>query len=500
MSLAKRSTGAALWNYGGNVTRTGLQFGIGVLLARLLGPQEFGLVATAVLMVSLGQLFVDFGFNAAIVQAKDLRQSDIDSLGTLQILFGAIMSGLAFLAAGSIAAFFHEPAATWIIRIMGLMFFMRSIGQNAVAQLNRDLRFRAVQISNVGGYVIGYILVAVPMAFMGYGAWALVIGQLVQSALQSIFAIYLQGHFHRLTLKGVRKEMLRFGRLVISANLGSWSLSNMDSLLVGHVLGSTSLSFYNRSMNLAMAPSQATLAGLQGVLFASASRAQDNPDGCRRAFYFCLEMIMLTIGPVLCATAACSSTVLLTIYGERWVSAASLLTPLCLAAVVNGVVGLFGPIIMGIGRIERETRAQWIAALIMVPCVYAATGHSAVAVAWSIIGLYFVRLALLFHALHSALPLSPARLIRAVLPGIVLCCFSAGLAGTVDYMVNEKMPVMLRFTLDVLAGAAGVLGGFAICHRTILRGELGNMLQGVNYLPTALRKWLNHLRAEDILV
>lgn len=496
MSLAKRSAGAALWNYGGNITRTLLQFGIGVLLARLLGPEEFGLVATAVLMVSLGQLFVDFGFNAAIVQTKDLRQSDIDSLGTLQILLGAAMSALAFVAAGPIAAFFHEPDATWIIRAMGLMFFLRSIGQNAVALLNRDLRFRAAQISAVGGYIVGYVLVALPMAFMGYGAWALVGGQLVQSALQSALAIFLQGHFHPLTLKGVRKEMLTFGRLVISANLGSWSLSNVDSLLVGHVLGSTNLAFYNRSMNLAMAPTQATLSGLQGVLFASASRAQDNPDGCRRALYFCLEMMMLTLGPVLCAIAMCSTTVLLAIYGQQWVFAASLLTPLCLAGVVNGVVGLFGPIIMGIGRIERETRAQWIAAAIMVPCVYLATRHSAVAVAWSIIGLYLIRLMLLFHALHTALPLSVARLARAVLPGVVLCFLSAGFAGAADSLLSRGAPVMLRLAVDVVAGGTGVVIGFAVCHRIILRGELGNMLQGASSVPLTVRNWLLRVRGQ----
>ncbi len=497
MSLAKRSARAALWNYGGNIARTVLQFGIGVLLARLLGPQEFGLVATAVLMVSLGQLFVDFGFNAAIVQTKDLRQSDIDSLGTLQILLGAGMSALAFVIAGAIADFFHEPEATWIIRAMGLMFFLRSIGQNAIALLNRDLRFRAVQISTVGGYVIGYIGVSVPMAFMGYGAWALVGGQLVQSALQSALAIHLYGHFHPLTLKRVRKEMLTFGRLVISANLGSWSLSNVDSLIVGHVLGSTSLAFYNRSMNLAMAPTQATLSGLQNVLFASASRAQDNPDGCRRALYFCLEMMMLTLGPVLCAIAACSSTVLLAIYGKQWIFAAPLLTPLCVAAVVNGLVGLFGPIIMGIGRIERETRAQWIAALLMAPSVYWATHYSAVAVAWSIIGLYLVRLALLIHALHAALPLSGARLARATLPGVVLSSVSAGLTAAADIMLRGSEFVMLRLTVDVLAGGAGSIIGFALCHRVILRGELGAMLQSTNHLPGFFRSWLVRIRVGD---
>jgi PST family polysaccharide transporter len=489
MSLAKRSAGAALWNSAGSVTRIVLQFGIGVLLARLIGPQEFGLVAIAVLMVSIGQLFVDFGFNAAIVQTKDLRETDITSLGTLQIVISAAMSAMAFAGAGPIAAFFHQPAAVPIIRWMGLMLLLRGIGQNAVALLNRDLRFRAVQIGIMAGYVIGYVFVAVPLAFLGFGAWSLVAGQLVQAGLSSVIAIVQVGHFHPLSLRGLRREMLNFGRLVISANLGSWSLSNLDSVLVGHVAGSTSLAFYNRSMMLAIAPTQAILSGLQGVLFAAASRAQDNPDGCRRALYTCMEIMVLIAAPLLFAVAAVSHTVLQALYGAKWIAAAPLLAPLCVASVINGVLGFFGPVIMGLGRIERETRAQWLAVVIMVPCVYAAARVSAVAVAWAIVALYLVRFALLWRALDSVLALDVRSIARATVPGAMIGVMAAAGTALGDRSAAD-WGIAARLALEVATGGAGALAGLVMVHRYLLRGEVGRMLLDMGPLPASLRAWL----------
>jgi O-antigen/teichoic acid export membrane protein len=345
-----------------------------------------------------------------------------------------------------------------VIRAISFMFVLRALGQNATAVLNRALRFRAVQTGVITGYVAGFILVAVPMAFAGMGAWSIVVGQLVQATLTSVITVVQVGQMARPTLHGLRPDMIAYGKKVISANLGSWSLSNMDQLLVSHLAGTTSLALYSRSMMLAMMPSQTILSGLQNVLFATAARAQENPDGCRRALLTSLEFLVVIGCPLLFAIAATSRTVLLALYGARWAEASPLLAPLCIASVVNGVLGVFGPIIMGLGKVERETRAQWAAALIMLPVVYLMGHISVVAVAWSIIGLYGIRLALLYRGLHSILPLDMQGVLRALLPGIALGLFAAAGAAACDHTPEAWNP-LLRLGMVVAGAGLGCIVG-----------------------------------------
>lgn len=497
-SLSQRGMRAAIWNSGGNLVRIGLQFGVGILLARLIGPEGFGLVAVALAVMGLGQLFVDFGFNAAIVQTKDLTEADIDGLGTLQIIIGAAMTVLVFVAAPAIASFFQQPAARPVVEAISLIFVIRAFGQNAVALLSRELRFRAVQIGLLAGYVVGYIGVGVPLALAGYGAWSIVAAQLCQVTVTTVAALYQAGRRTTFSLRGVRPELLTFGRRVMSANLGSWVLASIDAVVVGHVLGATTLALYNRANNLANAPAQGAVAGLQGVLFAATARAQDNPEGCRRAFYLCVEIFSIVFGAMLATAAVTSTTVLKALYGSAWLAAAPILTPLCLAAFLTGIVGFFGPVIMGLGGIQRETKAQWIAALIMAPMIYLAARVSAASVAWAVVTVNIIRLALLYGALDAVLTLSARRFLRSSFPGIIVAAVAAGSAATLDHMVVAGS-ALLQFLLVALASGVGVVIALAMAWPLLRGGAAVSMVLERGLIPpqVALRLGLSDTKGSS---
>lgn len=481
-SIARRGINAAIWNYSGNLTRVVLQFGIGVLLARLIGPEQFGLVAITLAIISLGQIFVDFGFNAAVIQTRDLKQADVDSIGTVQIAVGAAMTALMFALAGPIAAFYKEPTAVPIVQAMSLIFVLRSIGQTSIALLSRDMKFRSVQIGNVSGYVIGYVLVGVPMAFADYGPWSIVFAQLSQTVFASLFAIVQTGRVHRLTFTGLRRDMLVFGRRVLGANLGSWTLVNVDSVIVGHLLGSTNLALYNRAFSLPNTPSQALLTGLQGVLFSATSRAQGNLASVRRAFYGCVELFTLVLAPILLTLAVTSSTVILALYGPDWIAAAELLPPLSIAALIGGLRGFFGPIIMGLGRVEKEARAQWSAAVVMVPAVYLAAQTSALTVAWTVTVIYLLRFALLYRALAQIADITAIDALKAAAPGVLAGVAAASAALSVEHFA-ASVPLYPRLGLIILAAGIGVSAAVIVSAPLWRTGALGGLIVKSNLLP-----------------
>lgn len=484
-SLARKSLSAALWNYGGNAIQLALQFSIGVILARLLGPEAFGLVAIALFLVGLGQLFADFGFSAAIIQARELDDRDVDFVFTMQVLSGALLTGAGFALAGPIAAFFHEPEAVRVIRWMALIFVIRALGQTSVAMLSRELRFRAVQIGSVTGYVSGYVAVGLPLAFSGYGVWSLVAAQLVQSSMTVVMALVQAGRLPRPRLGGGQRALYHFGQQVILANLGSWTISNADSFIVGRVAGVAPLGLYNRAMNLAGVPMGAMVSGLQGVLFATVSRTQDDPGKVRKILLACIAAFILSAGSVLLAVAATSATVMTALYGARWTGAIPLLTPLALAMAVNGILAFFGPALMGIGQVAKENRAQWLAVIALLPATIAAVHVSVEAVAWTILGGYLLRLTLLAFALHGAVRFQADEVIGATLAPVAVALLAAVSAALADHWAASLQPLW-RLAAAIAGGGLGLATGLFVFRRSLLTGALGELLLQSNVLPPAI--------------
>lgn len=492
-SLAKRSAHAALWNYFGNATRLLLQLAIGVALARLLGPEAFGLVALALIVISFGQLVADFGFTSAIVQAREVSRADVDYLFTLQLGLGTALTVLCVLTASLLAALFREPAAAGVIAALAPTFLLRALGQTSVALLTRELRFRAVQTGAIGSYLLGYAAVGLGLAFSGYGVWSLVVAQLAQSTLASLFAIFQSGQLPKLRVRGGRRDLVHFGRLVILANLSSWLLLNADSMIVGRMAGPSALGLYNRAMNLAAAPAGAVVTSLQGVLFAASSRAQDNRDVVRQSVLASAALFVLLSGSVLLAMAATAPTVILGLYGPRWAEAAPLLVPLAMALIVHGLLAFFGPALNGLGQVAKEVRAQWLTVVIMLPLVLGAARISVEAIAWAVLIVYLVRLALLASALHAVVRFQIRAVASAIGPTLAVALAAAGAAAIGDRL-GAGSSAELRLAAATLAAALGMLIGLLAMRRPLLRGPLVELLLRAEVLPERAQRRLTAMR------
>ena len=151
-SLASKSLNALKWNYIGRFISLSLQFSIGVVLARLLGPEPFGLVAIALFVQGLGNLFAEGGLGSALIQSQDIDEHDIRSVFTTQLLIGIITSAVIIGLAPLLASFFHEPNATPVIIAMALSFILQAFGQTANALIRREFDFKKLQIISIVSY------------------------------------------------------------------------------------------------------------------------------------------------------------------------------------------------------------------------------------------------------------------------------------------------------------------------------------------------------------
>ena len=471
-SLARRSMVALKWNYAGALAKILSQLAIGILLARLLGPEPFGLVAIAWLVLGLGNLLADFGLSAALIQKAQISSRDIRYVFTLQMLAGLMLTLLAVLASPWIAAFFGRADAAPVLRWMSLLFVFQAFGQTATALLRRDLDHKRVQILQVFSYLAAYLLLGMPLAFSGMGVWALVIAQLTQSALYAV-AVYLSArHSLKPALTAAQSGQFKFGSKVLGSNLTSWGISSLDSAIIGRMLGVVDLGFYNRSMNLLASPMNVAVSTLQGVLLPFYSRFQSRIDVVRDTYLASICILSAMLAPAFAAIAAIPETTVLAVYGQEWQAAAVLITPLALAMPVNAMLAMGGPMMLGMGRAGMDAVSQGIGLIILVVAVIAAARLSLAAVAWVVLAVYLLR-AWLVTRLAADLVIAPASaLFRALLGPLILAALAALLTWQADHwLASSLIHPGLRFVVVIGATALVVLLSIVVWGRWIFCSE-----------------------------
>jgi len=386
---------ALRWNYLGNVVRGLSQFLIGVVLARLLGPEPFGIVALAWMIVGLGRLVADLGFGAALVQQEAPSEADLRYVFTIQMVFALFLTGAGWLSADAIAAYFHKPQASPVLRALFFLFVIDCPGQTAAAMLRRVLNFKKVQQVAIASYLIGYLLVGVPCARAGFGAWSLVAAQLTQSVLST----YLFLRATRVPMKpcwhGATQGIGRFGMKVTAANLSSWAISNLDTAFIGRAFGTAELGLYSRALSLLNMPMSMIATGFQGVLFAACSRNQHDIVKLRNIYLETSTAVAMICVPLFATAAAVPATLVLGVYGSKWEASISLVPPLALAVLVNALLAIQGPILMAGNRVGAELRNQACTVLIFLPILWVAARHTLVWTAWAVLVTYVLRWVLL---------------------------------------------------------------------------------------------------------
>ena len=459
---------ALKWNYVGVAVKSFSSLAVGIVLARLLGPKPFGLVAVAALIIGFGNLLADFGFGAAIVQREDVTEEDLRFVFLFQMLSGVALGGACFLGAGLIARLFRNSEVAPVIRALSLVFPLQAFGQTAINLLRRKLAFRALQAAQVSGHLT-YLVAGVALALLGYGVWALVAAQLVQVALTSIIAFALAPHSLKVSFR-INRPIVQFGTKVLGSNIANWAIGNLDNAFVGRVFGAVPLGLYSRAFQLTSAPTSAIMPGLQSVLFAASSRAQGRVDALRRAYLASFSVVAVVTVPLFAAVAAIPTTVILALYGPKWVGSVPMLVPLALAMPLFALLCVAGPLLWGIGKVGRELRVQLVTAMLAVVVFSAACRFSVVLLAWGVLGVYAFRLALLTRELTHHLRVAWMEMVAAVRGGIALGLLAAPLAWVCNRLCTHT-PLPKVFTLAVAMLA--VLAEAGLCLAAAPRAVLG---------------------------
>jgi len=343
--LSRRTFGGLQWTYIGSVVGAVLQIAMTAVLARLLTPAAFGLVALAGVFLRFVDYFAKAGITQALVQKQTLTRDDIRAGFTLSAGIGIVFAAIAVLAAPLAGTFAQDPDIVPVLRWLSLGLVIQGFAAPSVALLRRELRFKPLALIGIVSYIVGYAGVGLAMALTGAGVYALVGAMLTQALARAIGMYAIVRHpLLPTTKRSSYRAILGFGARVSVVSFLEFLRSNLDTLAVGRFAGSANLGLYNRANMLADLPAYHLSTGLSQVLFPSFSAIQHDHRRLRGAYVSAVGMAAAIILPLNAGMAVAAREIVLVLLGPQWTGAIQVMPWLLLASGI-ALVGHFAGIV-----------------------------------------------------------------------------------------------------------------------------------------------------------
>jgi O-antigen/teichoic acid export membrane protein len=470
--LQRRMARGLTWTVVDTWGRQLLNFLIFIILARLLTPADFGLVALATVFVAFAQLVVDQGLGDALIQRREVDREHIDTAFWVAVATGTVLTLVGVLIAIPLAALLGEPGLEPILQVLSLTFLLSALSSIQIAILRRELAFRSLAVRALvaagGGGVIG-----VAMAVMGYGAWALV-GQQIASAAFSVLALWRVSPWRpgRRVSRAHFGQLLGFGANVVGSDILNFLSRNVDNLLIGVFLGTVPLGLYSVAYRILNITQVMLVNVARKMAFPAFARLQDDADRLRRAYFRVTRAGSVAILPGYIGLALVAPELTIVIFGPRWAEAGPVASVLFLIGPVLTLQAFSGALLNAAGYPNIVLRFRLITTVTSVIGFAIAVnfGIMAVAAAFVIRGYLILPLNLYWVRKYAAIPV---RDYLGQLRGVSLATVLMALVmlGIRLFVADDltRLPFLL---VEVFAGGLTFVGVAWLVEQSLLREVL----------------------------
>ncbi len=350
MTIKQKAIQGVVWSV---IQQWGSQAGsllVFFVLARLLTPADFGLVAMANVFMALMQTFLEQGFAQALIQRQELEPAHKDTAFWISVVTGVLLLGLTLVGAGFAATLFGQPQLTPILQCLSLIFVVNSLGGTQQALLERAFNFRAIALRWLLSITLGGI-VGISLALAGWGVWSLV-GQQLAQEIVGVTILWVSSpwrpgwrfstrHFH---------DLFRFGINVLAFNLLSFINTRADDLLIGFFLGPVALGYYSIAYRVLGVMTNLLINSSSQVALPSFSRLQTEPEQLRKAFYLATQLTSLIAFPAFLGVAVLAPDLVILLFGPQWLAVIPVMQVLSLIGIVRSVTWFKGAMFMALGK------------------------------------------------------------------------------------------------------------------------------------------------------
>lgn len=449
MQLGSSIRNGTLWIFAGNISRRVFEFVVGIILARLLLPSDFGLLVATQVFTGVAGFIASGGMGQALIQSKDITPKDFHVVFTLQLAICSLIYGFFFFAAPWIAAWFDNPIYINLLRISALNFLIRPFNNISSSKLRREMRFKSITIIGLISFIITSSL-TITLAWHHYGVWSLIYSSLIGSLLTAICLIFYSRCYPRIAYdKNIAKKLGTYGIKFSINDIIEYLRNQTPNFLMGKFLGPSAVGLFNKGDSLSAYPVSIIASSAYQTIFRALSATQENIDQCKYIYLRTVTLATVYTFPFYIGLFWLAEPFIVIVYGGSWHAAAVPLQIFCISRLFGCFGNAAGAVLAARNLLGTEIKIQLIALFMAIAgCWYGVQNKDINMIALGLVpSAIFLYCSTSYIALH-AVQANLLDLLSALKPAILMNVSLAAVLGLSDYLLkslqNENLVATLR--------------------------------------------------------
>lgn len=462
--MAQKSvTSGFLWKTMEQYGVIGTQFILQMFLARILNPEDYGVVAIVIIFVSLSNIFVQSGLGTALIQKKEINEVEISSVFNFSFVIAAFLYILLWILSPYIANYFNMPELKSLLKVASSSIFFNSLNSIQSAILTRELKFKTFFFSSLISLIVSGSI-AVVLAIKGFGVWALVFQQVLGCFLTCIVLTYNtrwlpKRHFQ---LKKI-SQLLNYGWKVLAVKLVDEIFVQIRTFVIGKTYNSRSLSFYNRGMQFPNLLVKSIDGSLRSVLFPVLSKNQDDPTSIRRLVSTVLSLSTFIVFPLLTLLAFTSPFLIELLLTKKWLGCVPLLQIFCVYFATWPIITCCEQVLYATNKTTTLVKIESIRKILDLFTLFVTVSLGVNYIALGVVVVSLLSIPIYVFSIHKQIDYS----IFQILKDISASLFISIASGLAMWVINLDLDIILVLFSKLLIGALAYLFMSSIFNKTV---------------------------------
>ena len=472
-NLKSSAVNGAIWTGIEKFSRQAVQFVIGIILARVLSPDDFGVIGMLAIFIAIAQTFTDSGLSSALIQKKDRTEVDCSTMFFFSIGAGVLFYLLLYATAPLIADFYNMPVLTDVTRVVALSIILSGLTAVQNARLTIDLRFRTLSLIAIISMVVTGAT-GLALAYSGWGVWALVFQALAGQIVTSVCTWYCSRWMPKLEFSMTSfKQLWGFGSKLLVSGLINTIYGNLYTLVIGKKFSSAEVGFYNRGNHFALLPAQTVQDMAIKVNFPILAKMQDDDERLLGAYKKLLTVPLYILYPVLVCMAVTAEPLVIVLIGEKWLPCVPIMQVLCIGYMFTPLTHINLNLLYVKGRTDLVLKLEFIKKPIAFLILFASIPFGIIVMVIGKAIYEFIAFSFNCYYTGKILNYGEWKQLKLLLPTFINCAIMAA----VIYLS------MLPFTLPIVKLCVGVSVGlisywlFSIATKDAAYGEVREIVK-----------------------
>jgi len=482
-NLTTKTVHGVSWNLIATVSNSVLQIVYTAIMARLLTPSDFGLMAMAMVIIKFGNYFSKMGMAHALVQKKDLTNDDIRSVFTSSIFMGLLISFIIYITAPSFQYVFDTKDVVPLIKLLAITFVLKGLSITSLGLLGKNMEFKTIALIEISIYVVGNMGIAIFLAYQGMGVYSLIYGGIAQQILMFIISYSSSKHDLRPLFNWkVYKPLFSYGSRKTLISFLEYIGSSIDTFLIARFFGSVKLGLYKKARMVAILPTYNLTLSISKVIFPAFSTIQNDQPKLGKAYLSSLTLVSAFLFPISLGISAASEEIILVILGEQWTDAIPMLTVLALVAPFTLTSHFGGVLCDATAKLNVKFIFQLVYVILLSSLFFIFRNHDIYVYPVLILCAVFVKNMGYIFLAKNILNLNFFSILSTYLPGLLIgIAVYIGIYFSTILLNMLALPLLFKFIIQIIVGGIILLTFGLVLPFGRLKAVLIERLRALNY-------------------